>query len=122
MRRQSLLLVAGALLFASLTGCATVRQYPQVSVYGSDVIIDRVSEHETPGGVPRVVVAGRSRSSFDRRTRYRAQWSDAQGRPIKTVVSNWNEIVLQGRRPFELDLTGPGGDAAKYRFEIEVLE
>lgn len=122
MSRHHLLAFASALLLAMLAGCATTRHHPQVSVYGSGVVIDRVSEHATPGGVPRVVVSGRSTSSFDRRSRYRALWSDAQGRPIDTVVSNWNEIVLQGRRPFELDLAGPRGEATKYRFEIEVLE
>lgn len=122
MLRRVLLATASLMLSAALAGCATTRAYPQVTVYGRGVVIDRVSEHLTPGGVPRVVVGGRSTSGVDRATRYRALWIDAEGRPVDTIVSSWHEIVLQARRPFELDIAGPGRGATRYRFEIEVLE
>lgn len=114
--------IAIAILALVLTACATIKKYPNVTVYGSGIDIERVSDHVLEAGVPQVIVFGQSTSSQRRAIRYRALWKDTAGRPIKTTVSNWQEMTVDRRRPFTLEFVGPGDRARGYNIEIEVLE
>lgn len=122
MKHTLLKCIAMTILALALAACATIKKYPNVVVYGSGIEIDRVSDHVLDAGAPQVIVFGQSTSSFRRAIRYRALWSDGAGRPIKTTVSNWNEMTLDGRRPFTMEFVGPGERARGYHVEIEVLE
>lgn len=105
-----------------LTACAaTPKRFENVVVYGRNVQIERVSEHILDGGEVQVVVFGQSTAGYSRSIRYRALWSDAEGRPIKTTVSTWSEMTLDAHRPFSMQFVGPGPRARSYRVEIEVL-
>jgi uncharacterized protein YcfL len=109
----------------ALMACSTPRpgsRFPNVVVYGKQIQIDDARSHTLADGSLEVVVRGYSNSRFDRPVRYRALWNDSAGRPIQTTVSNWFPLNLQGERPFDLTMIGPGDRAVGYRVEIEVLE
>lgn len=112
------------LLLGALSGCASTPVFhsDDLVVYGRHVRIDGVRPHRLADGSIEVVVRGYSSIGWDRPARYRAQWADAQGRPIATVVDNWFPVNLQGQRPFEFTMLGPGPAAVDYRIEIEILE
>lgn len=116
--RTLMTLAAGLLLSA----CATTTHYPNVSVYGASLQVDRVSDHLLDGGALQVVVFGHSTAVYQQPIRYRALWADAQGRPIQTTVSAWKEMTLDPRRPFTMQFVGPGERGKAYRIEIEGKE
>lgn len=121
MRSTLRLTLALAVLF--LAACATTRNpFPKITVYGGGVAVDRVSDYRLESGELQIVVSGRSTAAFRHSARYRAQWLDDAGRPIDTVLSTWNPIELDARRPFDLTFVAPGPRASDYRIEIEVLE
>lgn len=114
--------IAALMLLAFISGCATVRQYPNVVIYGSGVSVDSLTNHTLSGGERQVVVFARSSSQLSRSIRYRGLWSDDQGRPIQSSLSNWVEMTIAPRRAFTMTLVGPGVRATDYKVEIEVLE
>lgn len=113
-------------LMGLIAACSTPRQaaerFGNISVYGKNIRIEKVNDNRLPDGSLQVVVWGYSNSRHDRPTRYRALWTDSAGHPIRTTVSNWFPINLEGKRPFDLTMVGPGNRAVGYRVEIEVLE
>jgi len=115
-------LFIGSLMLAGCKTSEAFNSHPNVVVYGSHIQIERVSDHALEGGIKQAVVTGKSTARHDRPIRYRALWSDSEGRPIKTVVSTWGEMTLAGRRPFNMEFVAPGNRARAYQVEIEVLE
>jgi len=110
------------MVLSLMAGCATIKQYPNVVIYGSGISVDRVTNHTLPGGERQVVVFARSSSQLSKPIRYRGLWNDDQNRPIQSTLSNWVEMTISPRRTFNMTLVGPGARATGYKVEIEVLE
>lgn len=122
MRFRSLCATAVLMVLSLMAGCATIKQYPNVVIYGSGISVDRVTNHTLPGGERQVVVFARSSSQLSKPIRYRGLWNDDQNRPIQSTLSNWVEMTISPRRTFNMTLVGPGARATGYKVEIEVLE
>lgn len=109
-------------LLAGLAGCATSRvSFPEVSVYGSSVVVDQLRRSTLEDGTVQVNFGGRSEVSYARSARYRVLWYDDRAFPIDTTVSAWNRFTLDGARPFEFVATGPGARGKQFKIELEVL-
>lgn len=111
-----------AVLALGLVGCATSRvSFPEVTVYGSGVVVDQLKRTTLEDGTIQISFAGRSTVSYARAARYRVLWYDERAYLIDTTVSTWNRFTLDGSRPFEFTATGPGARGRQFKIELEVL-
>lgn len=107
-----------------LTACAqtptTPDKYAKVTRFADDnIYVQNIEESMASDGTMKVAVFGAATVTFDQKVRYRANWYDQDNFPIKTSVSNWNELKLDGKGIFEFYVVAPGPRAKRYLLEFE---
>jgi uncharacterized protein YcfL len=117
-----MLLVAAAALSAA--ACAMVpetpEKYAKVTRFQDDnVYVARIEEARTDDGTLKLAVFGGATVTYDQKLEYRANWYDENDFPIKTSVSNWNQIALDGDGVFEFQVVAPGTRAKRYVLEFQ---
>jgi uncharacterized protein YcfL len=117
-----MLLAAAAVLAA--TACAMVpetpEKYAKVTRFRDDnVYVARIEEARADDGTLKLAVYGGATVTYDQKVEYRANWYDENDFPIKTSVSNWNQIALDGDGVFEFQLVAPGPRAKRYVIEFQ---
>ncbi len=125
MKTPVLPLVLSLVLPAVLLGaCAstplTPEKYASVTRFEDDKIyVERIEEAVTPDGTLKLAIFGGAAVAFDQKVRYRANWYDRNDHPIKTSVSSWNQIDVDGDGHFEFVVVAPGARAKRYLIEFE---
>jgi len=117
-----ILLVAGATLVAAAcnTTPVTPEKYARVTRFANDnVYVERIEEAATADGTLKLAVYGGSAVTYDQKVKYRADWYDENDFPIKTSVSGWNEIAVDGNGVFEFYVVAPGPRARRYVIEFQ---
>ena len=117
-----MLLIAGATFVAAActTTPVTPEKYAKVTRFANDnVYVERIEEATTADGTLKLAVYGGAAVNYDQKLKYRADWYDANDFPIKTSVSTWNEIALDGNGVFEFSVVAPGPRARRYVLEFQ---
>lgn len=114
------LLVAGAVTAAACTTApVTPEKYATVTRFEDDnIYVQRIEEAAAADGTPKIAVYGGAAVTFDQKVEYRANWYDENDFPIKTSVSSWNRIDVDGNGVFEFYVVGPGPRAKRYLIEF----
>lgn len=117
-----ILLAAGLAL--ALSACntfpVTPEKYAKVTRFANDnVYVERIEEATADDGTLKLAVYGGAAVTYDQKVQYRANWYDENDFPIKTSVSNWNQIAVDGNGVFEFSVVAPGPRAKRYVLEFQ---
>lgn len=117
--RTTLALMAGTLVMACAAPMVTPEKYAAVTRFEDEnIYVQRIEEATASDGTLKVAVYGGAAVTFDQKVLYRANWYDQDNFPIKTSVSNWNQIALDGSSVFEFVVVAPGPRAKRYVLEF----
>lgn len=89
---------------------------------GEGIRVNNVKEVRTPEGFLQVQVSGRNESAFKKRFEYRAEWLDANGMIIDSVMSKWMLMSVPAESEFSFKVISPSPQAADYRINTRVAK
>lgn len=120
MRLPLIALTAAAVLAA---GCATRSYSPQMQKRIGDVsdrvYVTNIKENVLPDGTMEIAVFVDSETRFDQEVKYRVNWFEANGMPIKTTVSAPFQRNVSGETSFNFTAVAPGPSAKSYTIDIQ---
>lgn len=118
--RLSLVLAAAVMAAGCNTIPTTPDKYKSVTRFEDDnIYVARIENATAADGTMKVAVYGGATVTFDQKVMYRANWYDQDNFPIKTAVSNWNQINVDGNGMFEFYVVAPGPRAMRYLIEFK---
>jgi uncharacterized protein YcfL len=86
------------------------------------VKVTNVKEVRTPEGFLQVQVSGFNESAFKKRFEYRAEWLDANGMIIDSVMSKWMPMSVPAESEFSFKVISPSPNAADYRINTRAAK
>lgn len=86
------------------------------------VKVTNVKEVRTPEGFLQVQVSGFNVSAFKKRFEYRAEWLDANGMIIDSVMSKWMPMSVPSESEFSFKVISPSPKAADYRINTRAAK
>ena len=89
---------------------------------GQGIKVENVKEVRTPEGFLQVQVSGRNESAFKKVFEYRAEWLDANGMIIDSIMSKWMTISVPGNSDFSFKVVAPSPKAENYRINTRVAK
>lgn len=120
MLKRLAVFAACAMLAACVMGPVTNPDLmPRLGLGSDGVAVLDIRESTQADGTLKAAVFGQSTMRFDQQLRYRARWFDAEGLPIETSVSAWEQRTLPGEAPFDFTIAGPGPRAVRYTIDIQ---
>ncbi|MCR5413219.1 MAG: YcfL family protein [Kiritimatiellae bacterium] len=118
---------AAALLGAALAGCVTEQlppMDPRITVAGNlgeRVYVTELRCVEGSGGFRTFQALTVNTTGLELPVQWRAVWYDGDGMEIDTIVSSWNDAMLQPNETKGLMCTAPSPDAEDVRIYIREM-